>query len=137
MKVENAMRPNEGQIKEWTSGSVEGPIVMVNLLKFREKALYEDGRDTDLSGREAYQRYGTEVTKLVRQLGGRFVYGGAVTMTLIGEVENDWDVIALAEYPSRKAMLEMTMSPKYREIEVHRHAGLAGQLNIETKSGTL
>ena len=34
MDVVNAMRPNEAQIKEWTSGSVDGPIVMVNLLKF-------------------------------------------------------------------------------------------------------
>jgi len=137
MKVENAMRPNEAQIKEWTSGSVEGPIVMVNLLKFHEKAQYEDGRDPDLSGREAYQRYGIEVSKLLDQLGGKMMYGGAVTLTLIGEVENDWDLIALAQYPSRKAMLEMTMSPKYQEIEVHRNAGLAGQLNIETKAGGL
>jgi len=137
MKVENAMRPNEGQIKEWTSGSVEGPIVMVNLLKFHEKAQYEDGRDPDMSGREAYQRYGIEVSKLVDQLGGNMIYGGAVTLTLIGEVEDDWDMIALAQYPSRKAMREMTMSPKYQEIEMHRNAGLAGQLNIETKAGGL
>ncbi|PCJ70383.1 MAG: DUF1330 domain-containing protein [Rhodobiaceae bacterium] len=137
MKVENAMLPNEEQIKEWTSGSVEGPIVMVNLLKFHEKAQYEDGRDPGLSGKEAYQRYGIAVSQLIEELGGKMIYGGAVTLTLIGEVENDWDMIALAQYPSRKVMLEMTMSPKYQEIEAHRDAGLAGQLNIETKAGGL
>ncbi len=135
MDVVNAMRPNEAQIKEWTSGSVDGPIVMVNLLKFYDKAQYADGRDPDISGVEAYQRYGAEVSKLVKGLGGKMIYGGAVTLTLIGEVAEDWDVIACVQYPSRKAMLEMTMSPEYQAIEVHRDAGLAGQLNIETVSG--
>ncbi|MAN61087.1 MAG: DUF1330 domain-containing protein [Parvibaculum sp.] len=135
MDVVNAMRPNEAQIKEWTSGSVDGPIVMVNLLKFYDKAQYPDGRDPDISGAEAYQRYGAEVSKLVEGLGGKMIYGGAVTLTLIGEVAEDWDVIACVQYPSRKAMLEMTMSDDYRAIEVHRDAGLAGQLNIETVSG--
>ena len=108
---------------------------MVNLLKFHEKAQYEDGRDPDLSGKEAYQRYGVEVAKLVTALGGKMIYGGAVTMTLIGEVAEGWDMIACVEYPSRKAMVEMTMSSGYAEIAVHRDAGLAGQLNIETKQG--
>ncbi|AWZ03126.1 MAG: DUF1330 domain-containing protein [Rhodobiaceae bacterium] len=135
MDVVNAMRPNEAQIKEWTSGSVDGPIVMVNLLKFYDKAQYADGRDPDISGAEAYQRYGAEVSKIVEGLGGKMIYGGAVTLTLIGEVAEDWDVVACVQYPSRKAMLEMTMSPEYQAIEVHRDAGLAGQLNIETVSG--
>lgn len=132
MNIENAMRPNEAQVREWMSGSVEGPVVMVNLLKFNEKAKYADGRDANLSGREAYQRYAVEVTKLVTGLGGKMIYGGDVTMTLIGDVPDGWDMIALAGYPSRKAMMEMTMSDAYRAIEVHRDAGLAGQLNIET-----
>ncbi|MEQ9519404.1 MAG: DUF1330 domain-containing protein [Parvibaculum sp.] len=135
MKIENALGPNKDQITEWMSGSVEGPIVMVNLLKFHDKARYEDGRDPDLSGAQAYARYGVEVAKLVMGLGGKMIYGGAVTMTLIGEVPDGWDMIALVEYPSRKAMMEMTMSPKYAEIAIHRDAGLAGQLNIETKQG--
>ncbi|MEQ9143166.1 MAG: DUF1330 domain-containing protein [Parvibaculaceae bacterium] len=135
MEVVNALRPDEAQVKEWMSGSVEGPVVMVNLLKFREKAQYADGRDPGLSGQEAYQRYGAEVSRIVEDLGGRLIYGGAVTMTLIGQVAEDWDMIALVEYPSRKAMMDMTMSDRYREIEVHRDAGLEGQLNIETVGG--
>lgn len=137
MDVVNATRPNEAQIKEWTSGSVEGPVVMVNLLKFHDKAQYADGRDPEISGAEAYGRYGAEVSKIVKGLGGKMIYGGAVTMTLIGDVGDDWDMIACVQYPSRKAMLEMTMSDAYKAIEVHRDAGLAGQLNIETVAGGL
>ena len=38
----------------------------------------------------------------------------------------------LAKYPNRRAMFEMTMDPEYQKIHIHRDAGLAGQLNIET-----
>ncbi len=42
-------------------------------------------------------------------------------------------LVAIAEYPSRAAMVAMVKSPDYQAIEVHRMAGLAGQLNIRTK----
>ena len=135
MKIENAMRPNEAQMTEWMSGGVEGPVVMVNLLKFHAKAQYEDGRDANLTGAEAYQRYAAEVTRLVEGLGGKMIYGGRVTMTLIGEVSDGWDMVGIVQYPTRAAMAQMTMSDAYREIEIHRNAGLAGQLNIETVAG--
>ena len=51
---------------------------------------------------------------------------------MLGEVEEMWDAVAIAKYPSRKAMMDMTMDPGYQKIHVHREAGLEGQLNIET-----
>ena len=62
------------------------------------------------------------------------MFGGEVSRLMLGEVEELWDSIAIAYYPSRKKMLEMMMSPEYAEISVHRTAGLKGQLNIETKN---
>jgi uncharacterized protein (DUF1330 family) len=56
---------------------------------------------------------------------------------MLGEVEDLWDSVAIARYPSRKAMLEMMMSSDYQESEKHRSAGLLGQLNIETKEGAM
>lgn len=53
---------------------------------------------------------------------------------MLGEVEDLWDMVAIAKYPSRKAMLQMMMDPEYQKSEVHRSAGLEGQLNIETKA---
>jgi uncharacterized protein (DUF1330 family) len=107
--------------------------MMVNLLKFRDKAVYEDGRDPELSGRDAYARYSTVMKKLVEQSGGRFVFGAAVSSLLLGEVEELWDVVGIVEYPSSKALLTIASSPEFQEIEVHRVAGLAGQLNITTR----
>ncbi|MBB3892191.1 uncharacterized protein (DUF1330 family) [Phenylobacterium haematophilum] len=135
MNVVNAVYPPHEQAMEFFGGAEDGPFVMVNLLKFKPKAQYADGADAHLSGAEAYARYAEEVRKLVEGLGGKVRYGGHVTGLLIGEVEELWDMVALAEYPSLAAFQQMAMSPQMHAIEHHRIAGLAGQLNIRTKPG--
>lgn len=130
--ITNTVNPNDAQIKAMLESADDQPIVMVNLLKFREKALYPDGRDAHLSGRDAYMRYGAGVVPLIEKVGGRMLFGAPVRSLLIGESSSLWDQVALAEYPSRAALAEMSQMPEYREIHVHREAGLAGQLNIET-----
>lgn len=109
-----------------------GPIFMVNLLKFKEKAEYDDGRATNLSGREAYQIYGRAVTELLPKFGGVGVFAADVTFLSLGRVEELWDEIAIACYPERAAMVRMSLSPEWQAIAVHRSAGLKGQLNIES-----
>ncbi len=130
MKVENRVAPRPEQVQAFLAS--EGPVRMVNLLKFREKAAYPDGRDAELSGQEAYQRYATAMRDLVEGSGGRFLFGGPVQGLLLGEVESLWDVVGIVEYPSARTLIEIASSPAYQEIEVHRLAGLEGQLNITT-----
>ena len=133
MKVENAVTPNEEQLAGFLEGDTESPIKMVNLLTFKDKAEYADGRETNLSGKEAYEIYATEVKWHLKKVGGKSIFFGEVQRLMLGEVEELWDWVAIAEYPSRKAMLEMIMNSDYQKSEEHRSAGLAGQLNIETK----
>ena len=137
MEVKNHLTPNQGQMDGFLEGDTEAPIAMVNLLKFKEKAQYEDGRDTELTGKEAYTIYAMEVQEHLQKVGGEMVFGGQVNRLMLGEVEDLWDSVAIARYPSRKAMLEMIMNPVYQESEKHRSAGLLGQLNIETKEGAM
>ena len=132
----NAVAPTPIQIAGFALGD-DSPFLAVNLLKFKEKAEYEDGRDTEMSGKEAYQIYAIEVQEHLRKVGAEIVFGGAVSRLMLGEVEDLWDGVAIARYPSRKAMLEMIMSSEYQESEKHRSAGLLGQLNIETKEGAM
>jgi len=136
MKVTNKVVPDAEQAAAFFSGAEDGPFVMVNLLKFKANAEYPDGADSHLTGAEAYARYGKAVRAHVEAVGGKTGYAGPVTGLLLGEVEELWDMIALAEYPSRAAMMAMIQSPEYQEIARHRAAGLQGQLNIRTK-GTL
>ena len=137
MQVNNRLLPNRQQIEGFSAPDDGAAIYMVNLLKYREHAAYEDGRNSDLSGREAYEIYGDGVPACIEKVGGKIVFAGTVRRLMLGEVEDLWDDIAIAMYPSRKAMLDMMMLPEYEEITVHRNAGLEGQLNIETVGGML
>ncbi|NNE72124.1 MAG: DUF1330 domain-containing protein [Acidimicrobiales bacterium] len=110
----------------------DGPIYMVNLLKFKDKAEYEDGRETDLTGRQAYELYGQAVAHVLPNHGAKFVFAGDVTFLMLGQVEELWDEIAIVSYPSRADLVAMSNSEVWQEASVHRTAGLAGQLNIET-----
>jgi uncharacterized protein (DUF1330 family) len=134
MKVENQVMPRPEQAMAFFGAPEDGPFVMVNLLKFHDRAQYEDG-DRGLTGLEAYMLYGEAVRTMVERLGGRVRYQGRVTDLMLGEVEELWDVVALAEYPSLEAFRNMAMSPEMHAIEHHRKAGLKGQLNIKTKPG--
>ena len=137
MEVENAVIPTQEQMAGFLAPGPDGPISMVNLLKFKDKASYDDSRETELTGAEAYAIYSRGVMKTLAKVGGKLVFSGEVSRLMLGEVEELWDSVAIAQYPSRAAMLEMMQLPEYQEISVHRSAGLAGQLNIETANAVI
>lgn len=133
MHVTNEIYPTDPErLKALMEEGPPGPIYMVNLLKFKEKAEYTDGRTTDLSGRAAYMIYADAVTTLLPTYGGKAIFAGDVTHLTLGVVEELWDEVSIAMYPNRRAMAAMSMSDQWRAIAVHRTAGLKGQLNIET-----
>jgi len=133
MEVVNEVLPSDpAQMQGMMEEGPEGPIFMVNLLKFKDKAEYEDGRETDLTGRQAYQLYGAAVAGILPDYGGRVFYISDVTFLSLGQVEELWDEVAIAAYPDRAALRRMSSSEEWRAAAVHRAAGLAGQLNIET-----
>jgi uncharacterized protein (DUF1330 family) len=133
MNVTNEVMPSDpGRIAEMQEAGPAGPIIMVNLLKFREKAQYADGRESNLSGRDAYMIYARAVSELLPRFGGQALLGADVTFLALGQVEELWDEVVLVQYPNRAALWAMSTSAEWREIAVHREAGLAGQLNIET-----
>lgn len=133
MKVENAVYPTperiEALLTELTNASTE-PVVMLNLLKFRDQAVYSDGRTTTMSGRDAYAIYATTMRRLVEEHGGKALSVHEIGPLMIGEVDDLWDVCALFEYPDITTFATIVNSPEFNEIGVHRDAGLQGQLLI-------
>ena len=95
MKVENRLHPNEEQLKRFQEGDTDSPIYMLNLLKFKERAEYEDGRQGDMTGEEAYGVYGREVQAHIEKVGGKGIFLGNVSRLMLGEVEDLWDKVAL------------------------------------------
>jgi hypothetical protein len=133
MHVENAVMPQPDQAKAFFFGDDNGPMVMVNLLKFKDKAEYPDGSNPEMTGKQAYAVYGAAVMKCLELVGGKGIFSADVSGLILGEVEELWDMVALAYYPSPQAMMQMVGLPEYQGIEIHRFAGLKGQLNIRTR----
>jgi uncharacterized protein (DUF1330 family) len=113
----SAIRPNKEAFRQLATAEDSGPVVMLNLLKFKDRA--DSG---DVSGRESYNRYGQGVMPMIEALGGRIIWQGRAEQLLIGD--EDWDTVVLVEYPSRKAFIEMAMSQQMGEIHEHREGGL-------------
>lgn len=132
MKI--AQMPEPSQIQELMQGPEDTPVVMVNLLSFKDEA---DGGNEGMSGAESYMRYGENMRKFVESKGGRFIWSGRVDSMVIGESDADFQVVALVEYPSRKAFLEIASSAHVKEIGQDRARGLAGQWLIATTESPL
>ncbi len=90
------------------------PVVMVNLLKFKEAG-----------GRERYLQYSREVQPHLDRVGGTVRYAGTNPANIIGDGERPWwDAILVVEYPSSQAFTDMVTDPGYQRIHEHRAAAL-------------
>ncbi|MEJ2531314.1 MAG: DUF1330 domain-containing protein [Halioglobus sp.] len=131
----NVLQPTGEQVRAFRDRQTGEPIAMLNLLKFREKATYEDGRPSELSGAEAYQLYAKAFREIMEPRGVRVLYSGEVKGLLIGLGDDLWDAVAIIQYPSTAIMLEMLRDEDYQRAQQHRAAGLEGQLLIECGAG--
>ena len=97
------------------------PVVMLNLMRFREKSL--DGKG---SGWDAYLRYSALTIKLIKKVGGTIFWAGEAEAVALGVPDvHRWDYVALVRYPSRAAFLEMMNSAEYQASNVERENGCA------------
>jgi uncharacterized protein (DUF1330 family) len=114
--------PTKETFAAFRSNDRPGPIHMLNLVRFREKAAYPDGRDAP--GAEAYAAYGRDSHPVFSRLGGRIVWRGNFELMLIGPGNEKWDACFIAEYPSVAAFVQMIRDPIYREAVKHRQAAV-------------
>jgi uncharacterized protein (DUF1330 family) len=122
----NSIAPLPEQMKAFAEciGS-DTPIVMINLLKYRDKAEYPaDSGFAPCSGREAYQRYSAAAGPIIEKLGGGLQWMAEVKCVVIGPLSESWDEALLVRYPSRKAFMDMIAMPDYQKAAIHRTAAL-------------
>jgi uncharacterized protein (DUF1330 family) len=110
-----------------------GPVHMLNLLKFHETAIYDDG--TVATGHEAYRNYARESGPIFKRLGGRQVWAGKPELTLIGPDSESWDLAFIAEYPSKDAFVSMLRDAEYRKAVRHRQAAVSDSRLIRMHPG--
>lgn len=135
----STVNPTPEQIRTMVSEGPEGAIVMVNLLKYRDKAAYSADRaeaKENVSGLDAYRRYGAKALQCVTEAGGGVVWAGQQAFVFIGGSEQDWDEVICVRYPSREAFLQMIARPDYLAATHHRDAGLERTALLCCKAGT-
>ena len=116
------------------------PIYMVNLLRYREQAAYDDpATAAPCTGREAYfQRYIPAFAKVTAGEGITPFWVGNVLAQLVAPPDEHWDDVAIVEYPSFAVFQHLMENPAYRtEAEPHRRAALADWRLIPTSKAQL
>ena len=99
----------------------DGPVTMLNLMRFRERSLDGNG-----SGWDAYLRYSALAIRLIKVRGGTIIWTGNAEAVALGVPDQHrWDYIALVRYPSRAAFLDMMTSSEYAAANVERENGCA------------
>jgi len=116
-----AIEPSPDQLQRFAATVDDGPVVMLNLLRYAERAADDSGR----TGREAYAEYGAAVVPMVLARGGSIELMGEMSPSLIAPADEEWDDVVLIRYPNRAAFLDMVTSEEYRAVQRHRTAALA------------
>jgi uncharacterized protein (DUF1330 family) len=120
--------PTQEAGAQFVSRGIEGPVVMLNLLRFREVADYsgspELAPDSPISGAEAYQRYAEHTLPFLEAAGGELVFMGTGGAPLIGPLDERWDRVLLVRYPSVQTFLSFASNADYLAGLGHRTAAL-------------
>jgi hypothetical protein len=119
--------------------AADGPLVMLNLNRYRDRAAYEGdppgGGSPDVSGREAYERYGQSALAKLAEVGGEVVWHAPATLTVIGDESDACDEVIAVRYPSAKAFLALALDPDIGAALAHRDAGLLRAALIRCDDG--
>ena len=107
----------------------QGPVVMVNLMRFHERSLDGDG-----TGWDAYLRYSALTVPMIKARGGTLLWTGDAKAVALGSQDgNQWDYLALVYYPSVAAFIDMMTSADYeRKCDPHRRNGCAEHVIVAT-----
>jgi len=108
----------------------DGPVWMVNLMRYRDQAVYADGRETTLTGREADDVYAP--VEILDDLGAEVAFFGDVTHQLAGDTPI-WDRVGVVLYPTRRSFIDMQSRPDFVEKYAHKEAGMAETIIIGTQ----
>jgi hypothetical protein len=98
------------EMQEIAGGADDGPIVMLNLNRYRD--------------RDAYARYGEVALRVLQQIGGRVLWQAPVQGTVVGDDSDSFDDVLAVWYPSAAAFLALATNPEILEAREHRLQGL-------------
>jgi hypothetical protein len=103
------------------------PFYMVNLMQYRETAVYPDGtQPTVKTGREANILYSKAVVKELLKRGSYpvFLSHKLANFLSAGEGTDFFEEVGIVRYRSRRDLMAMTRSPAFLKAEPHKWASM-------------
>jgi uncharacterized protein (DUF1330 family) len=97
--------PRGADLKRYLAEDPGGPVVMLNLLRFRE------------GGQDSYDRYAAALEEtFLPRYGAEVLYAGSGSTPLVADPGQEWDAVLLVRYPSRAAFSRMVADPEYQQV---------------------
>jgi hypothetical protein len=130
--------PNDAFVAALRQRRDGGPFVALNLNRYRARAAYPPGTaEADVSGREAYLRYGMVALAAILAVGGKVLWAADAEELAIGCAHDRYDEVVAVWYPSRSAFLRLEEYPGYRSaFELHRRASVEHAALLFFRAGT-
>lgn len=98
---------------------LDGPIYMVNFMKYKTVADYRDGSGEAISGIEADDKYSP--VDVLKKIGAHVAFHGRVVAQ---GADDEWDRMGIVRYPTRRSFIEMQDRPDFKKKVVHKDAGM-------------
>lgn len=118
----------------------KGKIVMLNLLRYRERADYSEFKELesqqDLSGKEAYKLYMDHTLPELEKAGSKILFFGDSSQFLIGPTDEKWDAVLLVEHESAEKFIAFSQNAEYLKTVGHRAAALEDSRLLPIKSNS-
>ncbi len=122
------LEPTQEAGRAFVMRQMQGPIVMLNLLRFRETADYsatpELAPETPITGAAAFQRYIEHTLPYLHETGGDLIFLGAGGPFLIGPADERWDLMMLVRQTSTESFLAFASHKAYLAGMGHRTAAV-------------
>jgi len=126
--MQTYIEPTEESGRAFFTRGIEGKVIMLNQIRFREMADYsgspELAPDEPITGQAAYQLYMAHTAPYLEKSGGKLLFFGRGGSFLIGPATERWDAVMLVEQSSTAAFMEFASNPDYLAGVGHRTAAL-------------
>ena len=126
---EKYLMPTQEAGRKFVMRHIEGSIVMLNLLRFRDTADYSDSPELmpeePISGKQAYQLYIEHTLPFLTKSGGEILFMGDAQDFLIGPTTERWDLVLLVKQNSVNSFIAFESDKDYMKGIGHRTAALS------------
>ncbi|HEX3542798.1 MAG TPA: hypothetical protein VHT75_20385 [Acidimicrobiales bacterium] len=121
--------PNDENVRRLIARNVQGPVSMLNMLRFREVASYssfpELAPDEPISGSKAYELYMRHTLPFLLATGGAVEFVGKGGYYFVGPADERWDLVLIVRQNSVADFFSFASNIDYLKGVGHRTAALA------------